>query len=94
MPRRRVVAAVLVASLVLAMRHARDVTGDLGFFVGVSRHLTSSRGLLVYADNENAQSGPLSLLAVRAIDWIWIGAFPFVIVALGKLTLYACRAGG
>lgn len=75
------------------MRHARAATGDLDFFVGISRHLTSSRGLLVYAENENAQSGPLSLLAVRAVDWIGLGIFPLVICALVMLTLYCLSHG-
>ncbi len=85
-PRTWFVLGVLAVSTVTAMLAARPFTGDLDFFIGISRQLTTSHGAFIYADNPNAQSGPVSLLAIRGIDVIGTGMFPVVIGGLAIIT--------
>lgn len=77
----------LAFAMVAATLSARSVTGDWEFFVSLSEQLTTGRWALVYADHPNAQSGPLSLLAVQMVEALGSGVFPIVIGVLGILTL-------
>lgn len=83
-----VVALVLTAAAIGFAVHARGIDGDWEFFVGISRRLFGPDGLAVYADHTNIQTGPLTLIAVRGLDWLGSDAFPLAIVVLGLLTLW------
>jgi hypothetical protein len=81
-------ALVLATVGVFCAAHARDIDGDWAFFVGMSRRMFGTAGFAVYAENPNIQSGPLSLVAVNAVDQLHRGALAVVVLALGFLTVW------